>query len=216
MMYRPIAALMLMTALASPALAAQGSEDWPCIQRKVPELSLGQIWNGPELPAEAADWSKDAEISALVRELSARRMPVEEAQGRIRDFAEKSGEAAEQRLLILVRGLFDHMNRERADVMSGISRYARRQVELAERLRQELSEVDTLRNKSDANPTEVAQRSDRLVWETRLFEERAQSLSFVCEVPTLIEQRLFALSRAIGQTMNSLRQEKEAAPNDKR
>lgn len=210
MMYRPIAALMLMTALASPALAAQGSEDWPCIQRKVPELSLGQIWNGPELPPEARDWSNDAEISALVRELSTRRMPVEEAQGRIRDFAEKSGEAAEQRLLVLVRGLFDHMNRERADVMSGISRYARRQVELAERLRQELSEVDTLRNKPDANPTEVAQRSDRLVWETRLFEERAQSLSFVCEVPTLIEQRLFALSRAIGQTITSLRPKEEA------
>ena len=35
----------------------QGADpDWPCIQRKVPELSLAQIWNGPELPASAKDW----------------------------------------------------------------------------------------------------------------------------------------------------------------
>jgi hypothetical protein len=31
----------------------------------------------------------------------------------------------------------------------------------------------------------------------RLFNDRRSSLTYVCEVPTLIEQRLFTLARAI-------------------
>ena len=30
-----------------------------------------------------------------------------------------------------------------------------------------------------------------------MFDERQKSLSFVCEVPTIIERRLFALARLI-------------------
>ena len=32
---------------ASPlAVAAGGDPDWPCVQRKVPEISSGQVWTG--------------------------------------------------------------------------------------------------------------------------------------------------------------------------
>jgi hypothetical protein len=31
----------------------------------------------------------------------------------------------------------------------------------------------------------------------RLFEERRRSIGFACEVPTLIEQRVFAIARMI-------------------
>ena len=40
------------------------------------------------------------------------------------------------------------MNAERSQVISGIGRYARNQVELAARLRKEASEVDALRAKA--------------------------------------------------------------------
>ena len=70
--FNAIAATMLV-ATSGPAFAASNKDpDWPCIQRKVPELSFGQIWNGPELPASAKDWSKDRQVSDLVEELSAR------------------------------------------------------------------------------------------------------------------------------------------------
>ncbi|WP_083223521.1 MULTISPECIES: hypothetical protein [unclassified Ensifer] len=191
--------------LAWPALAAQGDDpDWPCIQRKVPKLSLGQVWNGAELRPAAADWSKDATISALVVELSARRVPLPEAQLKISRYAEglPKGER-EQRMTMLVRGLFDHMNRERSEVISGIARYARGQRDMAARLRQEASAVDALRAKPDADLNELALRNDRLVFQTRIFQERAQSLSFVCEVPTLIEQRLYALAKTIAQMLEA-------------
>ncbi len=48
---------------------------------------------------------------------------------------------------------------------------------------------------------EVARQTDRLVFETRIFEERVQSLTYVCEVPTLIEQRLYALAKVVAEEM---------------
>jgi hypothetical protein len=38
-----------------------------------------------------------------------------------------------------------------------------------------------------------------LLWETRIFEDRRKVVKFVCEVPTMIDQRLFALGRVIQQ-----------------
>jgi hypothetical protein len=195
-----LAALLLP---ASAALAAMNTDpDWPCIQRKVPELSLGQIWNGPELPQSAKNWAQDPEIPALVKELAARRVPIGEAQSQIRDFA--TGLPADQknaRMAMLVQGLFDHMNAERSQVISGIARYARNQLDLAARLRKEASEVDAMRAKPDADANEIALRTDRLIWETRVFEERVQSLTYVCEVPTLIEQRLYALAKTVAEVV---------------
>ena len=115
-------AAVLLPAAGAAMAAANTDPDWPCIQRKVPELSLGQIWNGPELPASAKDWSKDQEIPTLVKELAARRVPIAEAQKQIRDFA--AGLPADQkdaRMTMLVQGLFDYMNAERSQVISGIA-----------------------------------------------------------------------------------------------
>jgi hypothetical protein len=36
-------------------------------------------------------------------------------------------------------------------------------------------------------------------WETRIFGDRRKVVKFVCEVPTTIDQRLFALGRVIQQ-----------------
>ena len=43
--------------------------------------------------------------------------------------------------------------------------------------------------------------SNQLIWETRIFEDRRRVIKFVCEVPTAIDQRLFALGRVIQQEM---------------
>jgi hypothetical protein len=194
---------LIFLALPESTYAAQNKDpSWPCIQRKVPELSFGQIWNGPELPAIAKDWSKDERISDLVEEVAARRVPLADAQKQIREFAAAlPADRANDQLAMLVRGLFDYMNGERSQVISGIGRYAHNQLELAARLRKEASEVDSLRNKPDADANEIALRTDRLTWETRVFEERVQSLTYVCEVPTLIEQRLYALAKTVSEVM---------------
>ena len=140
------------------------------------------------------------DIPALVTELAARRVPVDDAQNEIRDFAATvAADQVEDRLAKLVQGLFDHMNAERSQVISGIGRYARNQLELAERLRKEASELDALRQARRGARDHA--RTDRLNWETRIFEERVQSLTYVCEVPTLIEQRLYALAKTVAEVM---------------
>ena len=182
--------------------AANTDPEWPCIQRKVPQLSIAQVWNGADLPASAKDWNKDAEIERLVSEIAARRNPIENAQKQIEEYAMSLPEGqTNEKLAQIFQGLFDMLNVEREQVISGISRYANKQRDLAADLRREASEVDKLRRTSDVDQSEFAKRIERLKWETRIFEERVQSLTFVCEVPTIIEQRLYSLSKFISQLM---------------
>lgn len=203
--FHALAAAVLLAATGATQAASSIDPDWPCIQRKVPELSFGQIWNGPELPSSARNWSKNRSVVEVVEEVSARRMPLAEAQQQVKDFAAGlPADAARERLAMLVQGLFEHMDHERSEIISGIGRYARHQIELAARLRKEASEVDAMRGKPDANVNEIAARTDRLTWETRVFEERVQSLTYVCEVPTLIEQRLYGLAKTINEAMKAL------------
>jgi hypothetical protein len=194
--------LVAMLVCVGDARAANADPDWPCMQRKVPQLSLGQIWNGPELPAAAKDWSKDPGVSALVEAVAARRMPIAEAQKEIKDFAASlpAGQVA-PRMAMLVQGMFDHMDAERSHVISGISRYAHKQLEMAAQLRKDSSDVDALRAKADADPDEIDRRTDQLNFATRIFNERVQSLSYVCDVPTIIEQRLYQLSKTVSETL---------------
>ncbi|AZO66952.1 hypothetical protein [Mesorhizobium sp. M6A.T.Cr.TU.016.01.1.1] len=199
---RSLAVAAMLAPSMNAKAAANNDPDWPCIQRKVPQLSLGQIWNGPELPPAAKDLSKDPAVSALVEEVAARRMPIAEAQKKIKDFAASlPAEQLAPKMAMLVQGMFDHMDTERSHVISGISRYAHKQLEMAAALRKEASDVDALREKPDADPDEIERRTEQLKFATRIFNERIQSLTYVCDVPTIIEQRLYQLSKVVSETL---------------
>ena len=47
------------------------------------------------------------------------------------------------------------------------------------------------------DPGELQDMTDQFTWDTRIFDERRKSLSYVCEVPVIIEHRLFELSKTI-------------------
>lgn len=204
---KPLRAAALSALLCLSMAAANGAQsndpDWPCIQRKVPSLSMGQIWNGPELPSSAAGWPQDEVVSELVRSLAARRMPVANAEAAIGEFANGlSGGQRRERLAMLAQGLFEHMNAERGEVISGIARYAKNQIALAARLRAAASKLGELRTKPDADANDIITRTEQMALETRIFEERVQALTYVCEVPTLIEQRLYTLAKAAAREMS--------------
>ena len=196
------AGLVLLVSGNAAIAAANNDPSWPCVQRKVPELSIGQVWNGPDIPEAAKNWDSDPKIDDLVGEVAARRNPLDAAQKQIVEFA--GGLPKEQlndKMFMLFQGVFDTLNREREQVISGISRYADKQRDMAEDLRKEASTVDAMRAKPDADPEELDRANERLTWETRIFEERVQSLTYVCEVPTIIEQRLYGLSKTIQQSI---------------
>jgi hypothetical protein len=202
MIFAASAGIILLFSSHAAFAAANKDPSWPCIQRKVPELSVGQVWNGPEIPESAKNWDKDPAIDALTSEVAARRKPLDAAQKKIAEFA--GGLPKDQvndRMFMLFQGVFDTLNREREQVISGISRYADKQRAMAEDLRKQASAVDAMRAKPDADPEELDRLDERLKWETRIYEERVQSLTYVCEVPTIIEQRLYGLSKTIQQSI---------------
>ena len=72
-----IAAMFALTASSEFGVAADTRyPDWPCVQSKVPEISLAAVWAGPPLDDVADKWKDDARISPLVSKLAARRTPL--------------------------------------------------------------------------------------------------------------------------------------------
>jgi hypothetical protein len=198
----PLPTIALATALigliAAPVAAQQGDDlDWPCQQRKVPELSAASVWSGPAIDEAQKHWQEDGSIAALVSQLASRRVPAEEATGAISKFTQglKPDEKVAKLTLVFV-GVFAALDRERGEIMNGIDRYARRQKEMAEQIRQGQSRLSDL-NSAGNDPQQVSDLTSQLQTQVRLFNDRRSSLTFVCEVPTLIEQRLFTVARAI-------------------
>jgi len=196
--------LLACIALAPAARAADPrNPDWPCVQVKVPEMSPAAVWGGPPIDDVGRQWEDDAAIRDLVARLAARRIPLEEAQKLATEFlaASSSGPERQQRARLVFAGLFDTLNRLRSEVINGIERYTRRQREFAERVRGKIFQLRTLQDQPNADPKEIEDLSEQVQWDTRIFEDRRRTIDAVCEVPTLIEQRLFALSRTIQEAM---------------
>ncbi len=181
-----------------PARAAGGgSDDWPCIQRLVPQISAAQVWSGP-IP-EPAMWDGDGEVARLGALIAARRTSMEEAKASIDQFAEGLGEARERRLTALFGRTLQVINRDRASLIAGIKRFSRKQAALTARVRETRAalQADGLSEEKRKDLTET------LTWDQRIFEDREKSQIYLCEQPVLLEQRAFALGRAIGALLKS-------------
>jgi hypothetical protein len=194
-------AVALAVLAPSIAFAAGGTPEWPCVQRKVAEVSAGQVWQKGDIPGAAKDLARDKRILEVVDVVAARRTPLEEAEKRVAEFAAAAGADRNLKLQALFVALLDRMNGERGQVISGIERYGQHQIELAERLRGEQAALDKMRADPNADRSALQDAQDQLLWDARIFDDRKASLTTVCEVPVLIEQRLGAVTRMIEKAM---------------
>jgi hypothetical protein len=187
-----------LAALTGPAAAARFEDpDWPCVQRKVPELAIGQMWAAP-MPPEG--WRRDDAVQALARRLAPRRVPIEQVETEAEAFvAGLSGKARAERLAALFAAVLHRINRDRGQIIDGIARYAHRQAELSARVEDMRLELARLKAAPDdrQDPDRIADLQDALAWEARIYQERAQSLTYVCETPVLLERRAFDVARAL-------------------
>src|SRR5262245_31032831 len=110
------AAIALATCVAVRA-ADTRFPDWPCVQAKVPELSMVAMWGGPPIDDVENTWEGDPAIKALVPQLAPRRVPIEDAQKVIAGFVVGTMAEREHKGKLLFAGLFERLNRERTDVM---------------------------------------------------------------------------------------------------
>jgi hypothetical protein len=203
MIVRVLAIAVVALAVASTAARAADPRypNWPCAQAKVPEISLAAVWAGPELGDADTKWKDDTKVTALVSKLSARKTPMDEAEKSVKEFLAGSATDKTANAKLLFAGLFDTLNAQRSQVMSGLERVSRKQREAADKIRDESIQLQALQGAAPRDDTKVEALSNELIWKTRIFEDRNKVVRFVCEVPTAIDQRLFALGRVIQQEM---------------
>ena len=192
--------LLLLAALLfaglSPAAAATNKEpDWPCIQRLVPKIAPAAIWPGP--PIDQVNGPANPRIHELAGELAARRVPMEEVTAQIEAFAAglDNAQKNEQLIKLFVRTL-EIINKDRSSIIEGIKEYARGQRTLAQSINEKNERLIEL-------PKDQVLERDALVaerdWDVRIYDDRARSLTYLCEQPVLLDQRAFALARAIAE-----------------
>ncbi|MEM7057600.1 MAG: hypothetical protein AAF557_08425 [Pseudomonadota bacterium] len=200
-MARWIAALAF---LLVPDLAIGASFDdpeWPCVQRKVPNLSIGQMWAGPLIEdQDLKAWREDTEAAALAPALAIRRTSEEEASKLIQALAARLGSEKERTLKLLFAGTFTLIERERSLIIKGIGRYARTQTALTKAIEKSqnlLTELRSIKDPDFDTQDKIEELEDKILWDTRIYKDREQSLTFVCETPVILERRAFGLAREI-------------------
>ena len=202
---RLLTALCVLFAVAGPADRSFAADprypNWPCAQAKVPEISLAAVWDGPALDDAASKWKDNAKVGALVPRLAARRTPLDEAEKIIADFLADSAVQKNETGKLLFAGLFDTLNAQRSAVMGGLERVTRKQREAADKIHADTLALQALQDTPTPDQAKIDELGNQLVWGTRIFEDRQRVIKFVCEVPTAIEQRLFALGRVIQQEL---------------
>jgi hypothetical protein len=178
--------------------ASPTDPDWPCIQPKVPQISAGQVWDGPPIDTIGETWRDNSTIADLAEKLASRRTTLDEAKTLIADFAARNQENSAPKLTALFAGTLSLINSERGSIIAGIGRYAKRQKALSKKIEDDMAELNKL--PQDDSPDSVSQRADMQevqAWDVRIFQEREKSLRYVCEQPVVLEQRAFAIGREI-------------------
>jgi DNA polymerase III alpha subunit len=189
--------------LAVPAIAMDARHpDWPCPQIVVPKLSVAAFWTGPSIDDVGETWMKDQTVHDLVLRLAGRRTSRAEAEKEAAEFIVGTQAERQQRAKLLFAGLFATLGRERDDVMAGIERFSQRQQQLREKISAELTDLRAQQDAAGQESVTADKLSEQIAWETRIFDERRNTISYVCEVPSTIERRLFALARAIQQKLD--------------
>ncbi|WP_172326688.1 hypothetical protein [Mangrovicoccus sp. HB161399] len=184
-------------ALAQPA----SDPDWPCVQRKVSQLSPGLMWAHP-IPEMKLDAETAAAADDVVARLVLRRMPLEEVQPALDGFADAHG-GGEAMMSHLFGESFDKLSHLRTRIMKGIEEYAQKQIALSKRIDGARSEMDTLMAADDPDYDRVDELEVQIDWDERIFTDRQRSLTYVCETPVLLEKRLYGIAQMLEAEIRS-------------
>jgi hypothetical protein len=202
---RAVLAIAIMAPLTPPAIAqfkGKTDPDWPCQQIKTPTFSLASIWAGPQLDLDSQSWRNERDVADLKAQMAQRRVPIADVEAAITDLKAKAGPDANAKLLRAFAAAFVDLSQQRSQIIDGLDRIGRRQKAMADRIRAENEAVQKSsdrNNEGDASPGGNGQ--ERLLWDLRIFNDRRQTVTYVCEAPTLIEQRIGEVARAVQKAL---------------
>jgi hypothetical protein len=195
-----MAALLAPHAVGQPR--AKVDLDWPCQQIKAPTFSLASVWAGPQLDLSSQSWRNESDVADLAAKMAQRRIPITDAEQAIADFKAKGGPEADAKLLRAFAAAFEDLSQQRSQIIDGLDRFGRKQNALADRIRAENEAVQKSSDQNrDGQAPPGADNQDKLLWDLRVFNDRHQTVTYVCEAPTLIEQRIGAIARAVQKAL---------------
>lgn len=191
-MMKAVNLVLLLALFPGPGVAADFSDpDWPCIQRKVENLSSGLMWPHP---VTKTTLSPEAEELAAV--LALRRVSLEEAETHVRDFVAKHP-SDEQTLGSIFQSVFDRLSENRKRLMSGIARYSQSQIALSARIDADRIEMAKLSAEKAPDFDRIDKLEEEMDWNERIYLDRSRALTYVCETPVLIEKRAYAIAQIL-------------------
>lgn len=180
-------------AFADFADAADFSDPtWPCIQRKVEELSLGIMW-----PHPVPDGALSEEARELSGKLALRRVSLEETEALIAEFVSDTPGVTSDELGLIFADVFRRVGTDRRRIIAGIGDYSLKQLALADKIDATRVEMDTLMKAAEPDFDKVDALEEQLDWDERIYRDRAQSLTYVCETPVILEKRVYSIAQSL-------------------
>ena len=150
------------------------------------------MWPHP-LP-ETIDQAPYAEI---IDTLSLRRLTDDELAAIINSYLVANPETDLDTLGIIFNGVFEKLGGLRRQLISGIERYSEQQIALAQKIDAQHSEMAELEALEAPDFDRIDEIEAVVHWDERIYEDRVQALTYVCETPVLLEKRLYALAQLL-------------------
>ncbi|MCQ0093119.1 hypothetical protein FGD77_15810 [Roseovarius sp. M141] len=188
--------LVALTAPAPAYAANPGDPTWPCVQRKVETLSPGLMWPHPinEAPLREAIAADAADLAA---KLEQRRVDLDEAKTLIAQFVTEHPDVTQAEMGQMFLHIFDRINRDRRALIAGIGKYAQKQIALSDRIDEARISMNDLTAATPPDRDAINSLQQQIAWDERVFQDRSRSLTYVCETPVLLEQRLYAIAQLL-------------------
>ena len=193
--------LFLLLFVSAPAAAQVADPEWPCVQVLVREIVSAVVW--PEVIDESlvGAWEEDESLAALAEKLSDLDEFTDSERQLIADFAESvAQDSRTDTLNMLADGIVTLSNRRRSRYITGIKRYTRQQISIAEQIEATLNQLVEL--EAQATPESVSRQAEieeTLRWHQRIYDQRERSIHSLCERPVELEEKLSAVLRELSQ-----------------
>lgn len=197
-------ALTLALAVAAGVSSAADYTDptWPCVQRKVPSLSVGLMWTHPLPESQDTDPALRQEVKALAAKLALRRLEVEALRPDIEAFATRHDGSPESLGRVFQR-VFKTLSARRTKVISGIETFSLSQITLSKKIETARDEKGALMEAASPDFDRVDALEKQIDWDQTIYSDRQSTITYLCETPTLIERRLFAIAQTLQQQIKN-------------
>lgn len=188
--------------LCAPIAQAADFSDptWPCVQRKVGRLSVGLMWQTPIAEKWSADANSQASAAELADTLALRRVDLNSIEPKIVEFADMHQGDADA-LGQVFELVFNRLSTRRTRIIDGIGKFSLSQIALAEKIDGMRMDMTAALGQDDFDKVDSIEA--QLDWDQVIYSDRQQSITYLCETPTLLEKRLFSVAQMLQQQIRS-------------